>query len=154
MTIAHKLQSLGIVLPPAAAAAANYVPYVLHGNLLVIAGQLPIENGEKKFIGRLGDSITVPDGQAAARLCAINVIAQINAALGGDLERVERILRLGVFVNSTDAFTDQPAVGNGASDLMVQVFGDAGRHARAAVGVNTLPFGVSVEVDALVAIRN
>jgi enamine deaminase RidA (YjgF/YER057c/UK114 family) len=154
MTIASRLQNLGIILPAPAAAAANYVPYVLHGNSLVIAGQLPIQNGEKKFIGRLGENISIDDGKIAARLCAINIIAQINAALGGDLERVERIMRLGVFVNSTDDFTDQPAVGNGASDLFAEVFGDAGRHARAAVGVNTLPFGVSVEVDALVMVKN
>lgn len=153
MTIASRLQSLGITLPAPAAAAANYVPYVLHGNILVIAGQLPVESGEKKFIGKLGDSISIDDGKKAARLCAINILAQINAALGGDLERVERILRLGVFVNSKDDFTDQPSVGNGASDLMAEVFGDAGKHARAAVGVNTLPFGVSVEVDALVAVK-
>lgn len=154
MTIASRLEKLGIVLPAAAAAAANYVPYVLHGNQLIIAGQLPIEGGEKKFIGRLGENISIDDGKKAARLCAINIIAQINAALGGDLERVEKIMRLGVFVNSTSDFTDQPQVGNGASDLMVEVFGDAGRHARAAVGVNTLPFGVSVEVDAIVAVKN
>ena len=153
MTAASRLQTLGITLPTAAAAAANYVPYVLEGNQLIIAGQLPIESGEKKFIGRLGENISLDDGKAAARLCAINIIAQINAALDGDLERVKRIVRLGVFVNSTADFTDQPAVGNGASDLMVEVFGDAGRHARAAVGVNTLPFGVSVEVDAMVIVK-
>lgn len=154
MTIANRLKELNITLPQPAAAAANYVPYVLHGNMLVIAGQLPIEGGEKKFIGKLGGNISVDDGKKAARLCAINILAQINAALGGNLDRVEKILRLGVFVNSKDDFTDQPSVGNGASDLMAEVFGEAGRHARAAVGVNTLPFGVSVEVDALVAVRD
>jgi enamine deaminase RidA (YjgF/YER057c/UK114 family) len=152
-TPAQRLADLGITLPAPAAAAANYVPYVLHRNMLVIAGQLPIENGEKKFIGRLGENISVDEAKQAARLCGINILAQISAALGGDLSRVERILRLGVFVNSANDFTDQPAVGNGVSDLMVEVFGDAGRHARAAVGVNTLPFGVSVEVDALVALK-
>lgn len=154
MTIADRLRALNIVLPTPAAAAANYVSYVLHRDLLVIAGQLPIENGEKKFIGRLGKTISMEQGQQAARLCAINILAQINAAVAGDWARVERVLRLGVFVNSTNDFTDQPAVGNGASDLMVEVLGDIGRHARAAVGVNTLPFGVAVEVDALVAIQN
>ena len=154
MTIQSRLQNLGIVLPAAAAAAANYMPYALHGSQLIIAGQLPIEGGEKKFIGRLGENISIEDGKKAARLCAINTIAQISAALNGDLERVERIMRLGVFVNSSNDFIEQPAVGNGASDLMVDVFGDAGRHARAAVGVNTLPFGVSVEIDAIVAVKN
>ncbi len=153
MTIASRLASLGITLPPPAAAAANYVPFALHGSQLIIAGQLPIENGEKKFIGRLGENISIDDGKMAARLCAINIIAQINAALGGDLERVTRIMRLGVFVNSTADFIDQPAVGNGASDLIGEVFGECGRHARAAVGVNTLPFGVSVEVDAMVLVK-
>lgn len=154
MTIASRLEKLGIVLPPAGvAAAANYVPYVMQGNTLIIAGQITIENGEKKFIGQVGKEFSVDEGKAAARLCAINILSQINAALGGNLERVERIMRLGVFVNCNSDFTEQSAVGNGASDLMVDVFGDAGRHARAAVGVSSLPFGVAVEVDAIVAVK-
>ena len=153
MSAAERLKALNITLPAPAAAAANYVPYVLHGGLLTIAGQLPIENGEKKFIGRLGDNIELEQGQRAARLCAINILAQINAAVGGDWDRVERVVRLSVFVNSANNFTQQPAVANGASDLMVEVFGDAGRHARSAVGVNTLPFGVAVEIEALIAVK-
>ena len=130
MTIASRLQNLGITLPPAGvAAAANYVPYVLQGNILIIAGQITIENGEKKFIGQVGKEFSVDEGKAAARLCAVNILGQISAALGGDLERVERIMRLGVFVSCAPDFTEQSAVGNGASDLMVEVFGDAGRHA-------------------------
>lgn len=154
MNPAERLQSLGIVLPAPAAAVANYVPFTRHGNLLIISGQITIENGEKKFIGQLGASLSVDDGKKAARLCAINIIAQIHAALDGNLDRVEKILRLGVFVNCTPEFTDQPAVANGASDLMVDVFGDAGRHARAAVGAPSLPAGVAVEVEALVAVKS
>ncbi len=154
MTIASRLQQLGITLPAPIAAIANYVPYTRQGNLLVISGQITIENGEKKFIGQLGKNISLEEGQKAARLCAVNVIAQISAALDGDLERVERILRLGVFVSCTPEFTEHSQVANGASDLMVDVFGDAGRHARAAVGVSSLPVGVSVEVEALVALKN
>ncbi len=154
MSIADRLKALNIILPAPAAAVANYVPYVLHGDLLVISGQITLENGERKFIGRLGENISLDDGKKAARLCAVNILAQINAALAGDLERVQRIIRLGVFVNSSADFTDQPQVANGASDLMVEVFAEAGRHARAAVGVNSLPGGVAVEVDALVAVRD
>jgi len=151
---AARLQKLGIILPPPVAAVANYVPYVLQGDMLVISGQITIEGGEKKFIGQLGKNISLEDGQKAARLCAVNVIAQINAALNNDLERVARIVRLGVFVNCTPDFTDQSLVANGASDLMVEIFGDTGRHARAAVGTSSLPGGVAVEVEALVAIKN
>jgi len=150
---AARLKSLSITLPTPVAAVANYVPYVLQGDMLVISGQITIENGEKKFIGRLGENISLEDGQKAARLCAINIIAQINAALNGDLGRVARIVRLGVFVNATSNFTDQSLVANGASDLMVEIFGDVGRHARAAVGVASLPGGVAVEVEAIVAVK-
>jgi enamine deaminase RidA (YjgF/YER057c/UK114 family) len=156
-TIAERLQSLNIILPVPAAPVANYVPYVLHGDMLAISGQVTMENGERKFIGRLGgkgrESISLEDGQKAARLCAINIISQIKAALAGDLERVVKLIRLGVFVNAAPDFTDQSLVANGASDLMVAVFGDAGRHTRAAVGVSALPGGVAVEVDALLAVK-
>ena len=147
-TIAQKLSQLSITLPDAAAPAANYVPYVRSGNLLFISGQLPFENGQLIHQGRLGESVSLEDGYRAARACAVNIIAQIKAA--GGLEKVRRIVRLGAFVNSTADFTDQPQVVNGASDLFVEVFGDAGRHARAAVGVPSLPRGVAVEVDAVV----
>jgi enamine deaminase RidA (YjgF/YER057c/UK114 family) len=143
------LADLGIVLPQAAAPAANYVPFVISGNLLFVSGQLPMENGKIAVSGPLGGGVSLEDGQKAARLCAINIIAQAKAALG-DLDRVRRIVRLGGFVASANGFTDQPKVVNGASDLMVAVFGDAGRHARAAVGVNVLPLGAAVEIEAVI----
>jgi enamine deaminase RidA (YjgF/YER057c/UK114 family) len=146
-TIEARLRELGIELPQPAAAVANYVPYAISGNLVFIAGQISVWNGERRFVGKLGGGIGIPDGQAAARLCALNILAQVRAACGGDLDRVRRVVRLGGFVNCTPEFTDMPAVVNGASDLMVELFGDKGRHARAAVGVSSLPFGVAVEVE-------
>jgi enamine deaminase RidA (YjgF/YER057c/UK114 family) len=149
--IAAKLAELSIELPEAAAPAANYVPFVQSGNLLFISGQLPFEQGQLLHNGRLGADISIEQGYQAARQCAINIIAQIKAA--GALEKVTRIVKVGGFVNSTADFTSQPQVVNGASDLFVAIFGDAGRHARAAVGVPALPRGVSVEVDAVVEIE-
>ncbi len=145
-----RLQELGIELPQAAAAVANYVPYVITGNLVFVSGQVTIENGEFKYLGKVGGDLSVEQGQEAARLCALNIIAQLKAACGGDLDRVQRIVKLGGFVNSTPDFKDQPKVINGASDLMVEVFGDKGKHARAAVSAGSLPVGVAVEVDAVV----
>ncbi|MEM9716282.1 MAG: RidA family protein [Pseudomonadota bacterium] len=143
-----KLAELGITLPDAPAPAANYVPFVQSGNLVYISGQISM--GPDGLIkGKLGADTSVEDGQAAARACGINLISQLKAACGGDLSRLVRVVRLGGFVNCTDDFTDQPAVVNGASDLMVAVFGDAGRHARAAVGSSSLPLGVAVEVDGI-----
>jgi enamine deaminase RidA (YjgF/YER057c/UK114 family) len=147
-SITQKLSDLNITLPDAAAPAANYVPFVQSGTLLFISGQLPFDKGTLIHKGRLGENVSLEDGYQAARQCAINIIAQIKAA--GGLEKVTRIVRLGGFVNSTADFTDQPKVVNGASDLFVEVFGDAGRHARAAVGVPSLPLGVAVEIDAVV----
>ena len=147
-----RLADLGITLPAAAAPAANYVPAVIAGGLLHISGQIPFGPDGKPWQGRLGDTMDTAQGAALARLCAINLIAQMQAALGS-LDRVERIVKLGVFVSSAPDFTQQPEVGNGASDLMVAVFGDAGRHARSAVGVAVLPRGVGVEIDAIVAIK-
>ena len=144
-----RLKELGIELPEAPAPAANYVPYVQTGNLVIVSGQLPMVAGEIKSLGRLGNTLSVDDGYKAARICAINLIAQVKAACGGDLSRVKRVVRLGGFVNSTADFTDQPKVINGASDLMAEVFGDAGKHARAAVGAPSLPLGVSVEVEGI-----
>ena len=144
-----RLEELGIELPEAAAPAANYVPYVVSGNQVFVAGQITIHNGEIQYVGKLGRDYGVDDGQAAARLCALNIIAQVKAACGGDLDRVVRCVRLGGFVNSTADFTDQPEVVNGASNLMVEVFGDKGKHARAAVSAASLPRGVAVEVDAV-----
>lgn len=147
-SIAEKLTELSIILPDAAAPAANYLPFVQSGTLLFISGQLPFADGKLLNSGRLGDTVTIEQGYQAARQCAINIIAQIKAA--GGLENVRRVVRLGGFVASTAEFTDQPQVVNGASDLFVAIFGDAGRHARAAVGVPSLPRGVSVEVDAVI----
>lgn len=147
----RKLEELGLTLPAAAAPFAAYVPVVEAGSLLHVSGQLPVRDGQL-VTGRLGDDVALEAGQDAARLCALMVVAQVKAALGGDLSRVRRIVKLGVFVNSTPDFIDQPKVANGASDLMVALFGDAGKHARSAVGVAVLPLGAAVEVDAIVEI--
>ena len=144
-----RLAELGIALPEPAAPAGAYVPYVVTGSLVFVAGQITLENGEIKSKGRLGESMNVDDGYAAARLCGLNLLAQVRGACAGDLDRVKRVVRLGGFVNSAAVFTDQAKVINGASDLMVEVFGDPGRHARAAVGAPSLPLGVSVEVDGI-----
>ena len=138
-----------IELPKAAAPIANYAPAVRSGNLMFISGQVTAWNGEFKYKGKLGKEYGVEDGQAAARMCGLNAIAQLRNALDGDLDRVKRCVKLTVFVNSTDDFTDQPKVANGVSDLMAEVFGDAGRHARSAVGVNVLPLNLAVEVEAI-----
>jgi enamine deaminase RidA (YjgF/YER057c/UK114 family) len=149
--IEHRLMHLGITLPTPAAPVAAYVPTVEVGGMLFVSGQLPFKDG-RVMVGRLGDDITVETGREAARACAIMLLAQIKAALG-DLERVAQIVKLNIFVNSDARFTDQPKVGDGASTLMVEIFGDAGRHARAAVGVPALPLGAAVEIDAIVAVR-
>jgi enamine deaminase RidA (YjgF/YER057c/UK114 family) len=146
----RKLEELGLTLPEAAAPIAAYVPAVEAGGLLHISGQLPFRDGQV-VTGRLGDGLSVEDGMAAAQLCGLMLVAQLKAALG-DLGRVGRVVKLGVFVNSTPEFTDQPKVANGASELMQQLFGDAGRHARSAVGVVALPRGAAVEVDAIVQV--
>lgn len=148
-----RLAELGIEIPEAAAPVANYVGYVVTGKQVFVSGQVTLKDGEFQYQGKLGDSISLEDGQAAARLCGINIIAQLKAACGGDLDKVKRIVKLGGFVNSTPDFTQQPQVINGASDLMVEVFGDKGKHARAAVSANSLPVGVAVEVDAVAEIE-
>lgn len=148
-TIDSRLAELGIELPEATAPVANYVPYALSGNTVYISGQVPILGGKFKYTGKLGGDVSIDDGYQAARLCALNVIAQVKAACGGDLDRVVRCLKLGGFVNSTPDFGDQPKIINGASDLMVEVFEDKGRHARFAVSAASLPFNVAVEVDAV-----
>lgn len=145
----HKLAELGISLPDAVAPAANYVPARRVGNLVYVSGQVPRDGGQDKFTGKLGAGISIEEGQAAARLCAINILAQLRHALNGDLDRVVGVVRLGGFVNADPSFEDHPKVINGASDLMVAVFGEAGRHARAAVGCSSLPRNVAVEVDAI-----
>ena len=150
--IAAKLADLGLELPKPAAPVAAYVPVVEHGGLLYVSGQLPFRDGQV-VTGRLGEDVDVAGGQDAAQRVALMLVAQIGQALGGDWSRVERIVKLGVFVNSTPDFTDQAKVANGASDLFETLFGEAGRHARAAVGVAVLPLGAAVEADAIVAVR-
>ncbi len=149
MTLAAKLDSLGYALPQVAAPAANYVPFVVSGNHLYVSGQIPFLNGQKMNLGRLGESFSIEQGQEAARACALNILAQANAAVGGDWSRIRRCVKLGAFVNCTPDFTDHPKVVNGASDLIVAVMGEAGKHARFAVGAPSLPLGVAVEIDAL-----
>ena len=148
-TIDAKLEELGIELPTPTVPAANYVPFVVTGKTVYVSGQLPMVDGELYYVGTVGDDITVNEAQAAARACAMNIIAHLRSACDGDLDRVKQCLKVGGFVNAVPGFTEQPAVINGASDLMVEVFGDVGRHARFAVGAGSLPFGVSVEVDAV-----
>ena len=151
MNIEAKLAELGLTLPAAAAPVAAYVPVVIAGNLAFVSGQVSFVDGQL-VKGRLGDDVTLEQGILAAQGCALMILAQLKAALGS-LDQVERVVKLGAFVNCTADFTDQPKVANGASELMVAVFGEAGRHSRAAVGAPSLPLGVAVEVDAIVAIR-
>jgi enamine deaminase RidA (YjgF/YER057c/UK114 family) len=151
--IERRLKELGITLPTPAAPIANYVPYVQAGRLLVVSGQLCLgPDGKLVARGKLGSGVSVEDGQNAARACGVNLIAQVGAALG-DLDRVARVVRLGGFINSDPGFLDGPKVMNGASDLMVAVFGDKGRHARTTVGVAVLPADAAVEVEALFEIQ-
>ncbi|MBX9862960.1 MAG: RidA family protein [Hyphomicrobium sp.] len=150
-TIEARLAQLGLTLPPAPNPVANYVPYAVSGNLLFISGQISKAADGTIVTGLLGRDVTVEAGQAAARLCALNILAQAKAALG-DLDRVAQVMRLTGFVAATADFADHPKVVNGASDLMVEVLGDKGRHTRAAVGVASLPMASAVEIDAIIAI--
>lgn len=150
MTIAQRLADLGIELPKAAAPVASYQPLVVHGDMAYLSGQLPFIDGEL-VTGKLGKDVDLDRGQAAARACGLMIVAQLDAA--GLLERVERIVKLGGFVASVPEFTDQPKVVNGASDLMAEIFGNAGKHARSAVGVPVLPLNAAVEVDAIIALK-
>jgi len=152
--IEARLQELNISLPLQPAPAANYAPFVKMGSLIFISGQLPSLNGELKYMGKVGREFTLEEGQKAARLCALNILAQLKEACHGDLNQVVGCIRLGGFVNSTEDFAEQSKVINGASDLIVSIFGEKGRHARAAVGVNSLPFGVAVEVEALFEVKS
>ena len=150
--IAKRLEELGIELPDAAAPVANYVPFSQEGSLVFISGQLPIENGSLLFTGIVGDTIDADEANKAARQCAVNIIAQLRSACGGDLDRVRRIVKIGGFVAARPDFTDYPKVVNGASDLLVDVFGESGRHARAAVGCPSLPLNAPVEIEAIASI--
>lgn len=151
-SIDDKLKALGLELPPAPAPVANYVPTVICGNLLFISGQISKRGDGNLLVGKLGDGVEVAAGREAARVCALNILAQAKAALGS-LERVARIVKLTGFVNSVPAFTEHPAVVNGASDLLVDVLGEAGRHTRSAVGVAGLPLDAAVEVEAIIEIK-
>ena len=145
--VEQRLQKLGIQLPSPPAPVASYVPYVVTGKLVFISGQVTLAADGLKYVGKVGADISLEDGKKAAELCAINLLAQLKAACGGDLDKVTRCVKLGVFVNATPDFTQHPEVGNGASDLIVAALGDGGKHARAATGAGSLPRGVAVEVD-------
>ncbi|TAH36559.1 MAG: RidA family protein [Alphaproteobacteria bacterium] len=147
--IEAKLKSLGVVLPQPAAPVASYVPFVVINDMVYISGQLPMQDGKIAFQGKVGKDFTVEQAAEAAKLCAINILAQIKTACRGDWGRIERCVKLTGFVNCIDGFADQPKVINGASNLMVDVLGDIGKHARAAVGVNALPLNAAVEVEAI-----
>ena len=150
--IEEKLAELGITLPEAPAPAANYVPFVVTGNTVYVSGQIS-QNADGFMTGKLGDTVSVEDGAAAAQACAVSLLAQLKAACNGNIERLVRVVKLVGFVNSTADFTDQPKVINGASDFMVEALGDRGRHARSAVSAASLPFGVSVEIEAIFEIE-
>jgi len=148
-SIESRLNELGLVLPVAAAPVANYVPYVISGNLVFVSGQLPMANGKLLSTGQVGTEVNIEDAKVAARQCALNLISQAKAACGGDLEKVSRVVKLGGFVNAGNGFNDHAQVINGASDLISEVFGDKGKHARAAVGSSSLPLGAPVEIEAI-----
>ncbi len=151
--IIERLKTLDIDLPAAAAPAANYLPYTVSGNLVYISGQLPIKNGEILYKGTAGVDISEEDARKAAELCGINIIAQAKIAAGGDLDNIKRFIKLGGFVASSSTFFNHPKIINAASDLLVNVFGDNGKHARFALGVSALPFGASVEIEAIVELK-
>ena len=144
--IEEKIASLGIKLPEAPAPAGSYVPVVISGNLVFVAGQIPTEGGQVKFKGKVGKDLSIEAGQHAARLCTINALSQLKSAMG-NLDKIRRFVKVTGFVNCDPSFTDQPKVINGASDLLVQIFGEKGKHARSAVGVNSLPLDCAVEVE-------
>lgn len=152
--IEEKLQQMGIKIPQISTPAANYVPFVKSGNQIFISGQLPALDGKMAFQGIVGKEISVEEATKAAEICAINIIAVLKNACDGDLEKVVKCVKLGIFVNAVAGFADQPKIGNGASNLMVEIFGEKGKHARAAVGAGTLPFNVPVEIDAIFEIKN
>jgi enamine deaminase RidA (YjgF/YER057c/UK114 family) len=153
MSVNANLKAKQIELPEASTPVANYVPYVVEGNLVYISGQLPLGVGDlKQFVGKVGKEFNTEQGKAIARICGLNIIAQLQNACGGDLDKVKRCVKLGVFVNCTEDFIEHPQVANGASDLMVEVFGEKGKHARFAVGSSQIPRGAAVEVDAVFSI--
>lgn len=153
INIHENLEQLGLSLPQVAAPAANYVPYIISGNYLFISGQIPFLNGEKMHLGRLDEDLSLENGIEAARACALNILAQANAAVEGDWSKIQRCVKLGGFVACKPSFTQHPAVINGASDLMVEVMGEAGKHTRFAVGAPCLPLGVAVEIEAVFKLK-
>lgn len=153
MDIQTKLQELGYELPQVAAPAANYAPYIVSGSYIFVSGQIPFLNGQKMHLGRLGEGLSLDQGVEAAQACALNILAQAHAAVGGDWSKIKRLIKLGGFVNCTPDFTDHPAVINGASNLIVEAMGEAGKHTRFAVGAPSLPLGVAVEIEALFELK-
>ena len=147
--IEARLRELGIALPEPAVPLANYIPFTVAGSLVVVSGQVPLRDGRIAYTGKVGATLSPDDGRAAARLCFINVLAQLRAACGGDLDRVKQVLRLGGFIAAPPEFTQHPIIMNGASDLAVELFGEAGKHARTTVGVPSLPGDAAVEVEGL-----
>lgn len=148
-----KINEMGITLPSPATPVANYVGFVKANNIVFISGQLPLEDGKLQGIGKVGKDFSADEAKKFAKLCAINILAQLKVACEGNLDRVTKCIKLGIFVNGDADFKDHPVVANGASDLIAEIFGDAGKHARAAVGSGSLPFGVAVEVDAIFEIK-
>jgi enamine deaminase RidA (YjgF/YER057c/UK114 family) len=148
-----KINEMGITLPSPATPVANYVGFVKANNIVFISGQLPLEGGKLQGIGKVGKDFSADEAKKFAKLCAINILAQLKVACEGNLDRVTKCIKLGIFVNGDVDFKDHPVVANGASDLIAEIFGDAGKHARAAVGSGSLPFGVAVEVDAIFEIK-
>jgi enamine deaminase RidA (YjgF/YER057c/UK114 family) len=151
--VERRVTELGLEIPAPGEPAGNYVGHVTSGNLVFLSGQVPTDKGVRKFIGKLGRDLSIEEGQQAAQLALLNLLARLKQACGGDLDRVVRCVKVVGFVNATPEFGDHPKVVNGASDLLVKIFGDAGRHARSAIGVGSLPFGVAVEVEAVFEVR-
>jgi enamine deaminase RidA (YjgF/YER057c/UK114 family) len=144
-----RLKELGIELPTPAPPMANYIPFSTTGNLVIVSGQVPLEDGKIRYVGKVGASLSIEEGRAAVRLCFINVLAQLRVACGGDLDRVRKVVRLGGFIASPADFSQHPTVMNGASDLAVEIFGEAGRHARTTIGVPALPGDCAAEVEGM-----
>ena len=149
----ENIKNLGLNIPDLPKALANYVPYKIIGKTIYISGQAPVQNGELIYKGKVGSDISIEDGKEAAKLCVINIIAALKTGLEGDWDRLDSFVKLSGFVNCQDNFTDQPKIINGASDMLVEIFGDQGRHARVAVGSNALPLGIAVEIDAIVQLK-
>ena len=149
----ENIKNLGLNIPDLPKALANYVPYKIIGKTIYISGQAPVQDGELIYKGKVGSDISIEDGIEAAKLCVINIIAALKTGLEGDWDKLDSFVKLSGFVNCQDNFTDQPKIINGASDMLVEIFGDQGRHARVAVGSNALPLGIAVEIDAIVQLK-